>query len=70
MENNNITVSDLESIRKLIDVACTRGAFNAAEVKAVGELYEKLCNFLEAVVARAQTQEENTATKPNNPQGE
>lgn len=60
MENTqSITVSDLDTLRNLIDLACTRGAFRANEVKQVGELHEKLTKFLEAVVAQAQAQEAN-----------
>ena len=61
MENQSITVADLDALRNIIDLACTRGAFRANEVKAVGELHDKLTQFLEAVVAQAQTQEASNA---------
>ena len=64
MENTSITVTDLDTIRNIIDLACTRGAFRANEVKAVGEMHEKLTKFLEAVVAQAQAQD------TEQPQGE
>ena len=64
MENQSITVSDLDALRNIIDLACTRGAFRANEVKQVGELHDKLTQFLEAVVAQAQAQE------AEQPQGE
>lgn len=71
MENNNtITVTDLDTLRNLIDLACTRGAFRASEVKVVGELHEKLTNFLEAVIAQAKAQEEVAADASGQPQGE
>lgn len=54
---NNITVADLNLIKNIIDLASTRGAFRAAEMKQVGEVYDKLTTFLEAVVAQAQAQE-------------
>ena len=57
MENTTITVSDLDALRNIINLACTRGAFQASEVRAVGELHDKLTAFLEAVVAQAQSQE-------------
>ena len=60
MENQTITVTDLDLLRNLIDLACTRGAFRAGEAKQVGEIYEKLTRFLEAVVAQAQAQEAET----------
>ena len=55
--DNNITVADLNLLRNIIDLASTRGAFRAAELKQVGEVYDKLNAFLEAVVAQAQAQE-------------
>jgi hypothetical protein len=56
MENQHqITVADLNGLREVIDLACTRGAFRANEMQQVGELYAKLSNFLEAVVAQAQS---------------
>ncbi|CAB4137999.1 hypothetical protein UFOVP328_192 [uncultured Caudovirales phage] len=56
MENQTITVTDLGAIKNIIDLACTRGAFRADEMQQVGELYNKLNNFLEAIVAHAQAQ--------------
>lgn len=51
-----ITVSDLAQIKEIINLACTRGAYNGAEVKTVGELYEKLTSFLDEVIAHAQAE--------------
>ena len=48
MENAQLTIADLASIHALIDAACTRGAFRAAEMTRVGETYDKLSRFLEA----------------------
>lgn len=53
-----ITINDLAQIKEIIDLACTRGAYNGSEVKTVGELYEKLTTFLNAVVAQAQADAE------------
>ena len=54
MENQQITVQDLDGLRNIIDLACTRGAFRADEMADVGLLYNKLSHFLQAVVAQAQ----------------
>jgi hypothetical protein len=54
---NQITVVDLARIRTIIETACTRGAFQAAEMRTVGEVYDKLTAFLNAVVAQAETQQ-------------
>ena len=66
MENTEqITVVDLDLLRNIVNLAVTRGAFNAAEAKQVGEIYEKLTNFLKAVVEQAKAQEEvNNLDKP------
>jgi len=56
MENQTITVADLNLLKNIIDLASSRGAFRAAELKEVGEVYNKLVLFLEAVVAQAQEQ--------------
>ena len=54
---NNITIADLNLLKNIIDLASTRGAFRAGEMKEIGEVYNKLSLFLEAVVAKAQAQE-------------
>jgi PBP1b-binding outer membrane lipoprotein LpoB len=45
----DLTVQDLAGLRSIIDVASQRGAFKAAEMEAVGKLFNKLNGFLEAV---------------------
>ena len=63
MENKEITIADLGLLKNIIDLASTRGAFRAAEMKEVGEVYNKLTAFLEAVVAQAKVQEEFQASQ-------
>ena len=67
MENKEITIADLNLLKDIVDLASTRGAFRAAEMKEIGEVYIKLTNFLDAVVAQAKAQEESAAS---NTQGE
>jgi len=66
MENTQntttITVVDLDLLRNIIDLACTRGAFRGAEVAQVGTVYNKLTAFLESVIAQAQAQEAANVT--------
>ena len=52
MENAQLTIADLASLKQIIDAACTRGAFRAAEMKAVGDAYDKLSAFLDSIVAQ------------------
>jgi hypothetical protein len=54
--DNQITVVDLARIKTIIETACTRGAFQAAEMKTVGEVYDRLTAFLSSVVAQAENQ--------------
>jgi hypothetical protein len=64
MEQAQLTIADLASIKQIIDAACTRGAFKAAEMKGVGEIYDKLSAFLDSVVAQQKAQEaEQEASK-------
>ena len=64
LTENQITIVDLDLLRNIINLACTRGAFNGAEAKQVGEVYEKLTNFLQAVVELAKSQETNNLDHP------
>jgi hypothetical protein len=66
MENAQLTIADLASIHTLIDAACTRGAFKAPEMSRVGEIYDKLTQFLETATQQAQEQ----AEQANPPQGD
>jgi uncharacterized protein YggE len=74
MENTTqITVADLDTIKNIIDLACTRGAFRGGEVSQVGAIYDKLNGFLVEVVAQARAQEEakeSTNADAGEPQGE
>jgi len=61
---NQITVVDLDLLRNIVDVATSRGAFRGAELTQVGEVYDKLTKFLEAVVAQAKAQEDGNLDEP------
>ena len=66
-------VSDdfLDQWEHIIDLASTRGAFRAAEMQEIGEIYNRLTQFLDAVVAQAQAQEAGSVpAETSQPQGE
>lgn len=65
MENTQLTITDMISIKNIIDAACTRGAFKAGEMKNVGELYEKLSRFIDTVTAQADSQTAKTQGEAN-----
>ena len=56
--NPDLSITDLQNLRAIIDVASTRGAFKSAEMAAVGTVFNKLDSFLNAVAAQ------QTATTP------
>lgn len=45
-----LTVTDLQNLRAIIDIAASRGAFKASEMAGVGAVFNKLDKFLTAVV--------------------
>jgi len=58
MENTTqITISDLDTVKNIINLAATRGAFRGEELSQVGIVYDKLTAFLEAVIEQAKAQE-------------
>ena len=56
MQNDptQLSITDLAVLKNAIDLACSRGAFRASEMKAVGEVYEKLNVFLNTVIKQAE----------------
>ena len=58
-----LTVADMASLRALIDTAVSRGAYRGAELRAVGELYERLDRVVEqtqaSLLQQAQAQSDN-----------
>ena len=53
-----LSITDLAVIKKLIEIASSRGAWQAAELKTVGETYERLSVFLDSLVQQAEAQTE------------
>ena len=48
-EGTDLNIQDLVGLKSIIDVATQRGAFKAAEMEAVGKLYNRLNGFIESV---------------------
>lgn len=49
-----LNINDLNAMKQIIDIASSRGAFKAAELEAVGKIYNKLSGFLSQVAAKGQ----------------
>jgi len=50
----SVSITDLAVIKKVIEVACSRGAFQAGEMQAVGSVYDRLSEFLDSVIKQAE----------------
>ena len=59
MDNQQLTVADIASIKNLIEAACSRGTFKAAELTTVGALYDKINVFLTQATATAEQGDQN-----------
>ena len=52
-----LSITDLQNLRAIVDVAVRRGAFGANEVSAVGATFDKVNAFLNAVAPQEQPAE-------------
>jgi hypothetical protein len=50
-----LTITDLQNIRAIIDAASRRGAFGAAELAGVGTTFNRLDAFLNAVAPKQES---------------
>jgi hypothetical protein len=48
-ESVDLNIQDLVGLKSIVDVATQRGAFKAAELEAVGKLYNRLSGFIDSV---------------------
>lgn len=60
VESEGLNINDLNTLRAIIDLASSRGAFKPAEMVAIGTAYNKLNNFLEQVAKQSETDSSGT----------
>ena len=53
-EAAELNLNDLNAMKAIIDIASTRGAFKPNEMAVVGQTYNKLTSFLDAVAKQAE----------------
>ena len=58
--SSGISLQDLQNVLVVIDLACSRGAIRAAELTTVGQLHDKILNFVKQNVSANPTQENAT----------
>lgn len=56
--DQGLNLNDLNTLRAIIDLASSRGAFKTSEMAAVGTAYNKLNNFLEQVAKQSEASTE------------
>ena len=67
--NTNLTVQDLVGLKSCIEVACSRGAYRAEEMRSVGEVFDRISAFLKAIEEQAQQVQDDPQTEaPTEPQ--
>ena len=57
MENAQLTIADMASLKSLLEAAANRGAFKAQEMSTVGAIYDKLSKFVEVTTAQLAEQQ-------------
>lgn len=64
MDNETqLSITDLAVIKKSIELACSRGAFQAGEMQAIGSVYDRLSIFLDLVVRQAEAETAKSQTQ-------
>ena len=63
MEPVQLTIADLQLLGRIIDLSSRRGAFQAPELKQVGEAYDKLAAFLAYVESVQTTEKDESAVE-------
>jgi hypothetical protein len=56
MENVQLTIGDMASLKALLEAAVNRGAFRANELSTVGAVYDKLSQFVDAATGQLAAQ--------------
>ena len=47
-----LSINDLQSLRAIVDLAAKRGAFQAAEMSAIGATFDRVNTFLNAIAPK------------------
>jgi len=58
MENVQLTIGDMASLKALLEAAVNRGAFRANELTTVGAVYDKLSQFVDAATGQLAEQQQ------------
>jgi hypothetical protein len=59
-----LSITDLQNLRAIVDVAVRRGTFNASEISSVGAVFDRVNGFLNAVAPAPADAPNETAQAP------
>ena len=62
-ETFDLNVNDLNTLKQIIDIASSRGAFKPNEMVVVGQTYNKLAAFLEQVAKQQELAKKQSAAE-------
>lgn len=63
LEQIQLTISDLQQLSRIVDLASRRGAFQANELSQIGAAYNKVTTFLAYVQAMQEKEEKEKAAQ-------
>ena len=63
----SISIADLQNLLIVIDLATTRGAFRGPELSQVGQVFDKLNQFVQSVTPTAEAAATTTAPQSGAP---
>jgi len=60
-QTTGLSINDLITLRRIVEIASERGAFRAPELTAVGQVYDRMNTWLQSVLpAEEESDEEST----------
>lgn len=62
LPGNVVTLVDLQNVLVIMDLASSRGAFRGPELQPVGQLYNKINQFLQSALPPKEESTEETST--------
>lgn len=66
---SGISLTDLNLLVQIVDLASSRGAFRGAELTQVGAVYDKVSGFLKYVAAQQEQVQSENSNEPVGPEG-
>ena len=58
IEQPQLKIADIATLKQIVEVASSRGAFRAEELSQVGEVYDRVSAWLEAMTQDEATEDE------------